>query len=589
MNSLIQVIFDYHRKDKKMILSIHGGHNASASLITKKDGEIKSWCIEAERVDRIKMSLGCERYEGSDFSSSTKSEWLSNKKSNFSLLLKRLFSEARITEADVDIIVISQNTDISRIPEKLNNKYIIKIPHHLAHAALSFYTSNFKEALVVVCDGEGELTDKGYETQTAWKFDNKGYTKLMATYKKDHYEMGIANAYEIYTYWLGYGYNGCGTTMALASFSNEHSETADNLFVEDEYNNIFVNKSIIDLQEHVKKLNYVKKGTMAFNQEHEKMMRSISLPPKYKLRYSQESSINNDFIMMAADIQYATEKAVISYIENARKILPSNFICMGGGTFLNCNLNSKIREMSGVKDIHVPTAPGDGGLSLGAALAYYFSYNERCKVADTAFIGCNILPIKPNDSDNIAYKKITNISQKAAELIVEGNLIGWCQGRAEFGPRALGNRSLLADPRTMKSHIRINEKLKHREAFRPFAPIVLEKYYSECFEGVLPIPYMLETRKIKEHWRAKIPAVCHIDNSARVQIVNSQNSPKLNELIEAFYRLTGVPVLINTSLNRNGEPIVNDAVEAIELLRKGMLDYLIIGDYLYFQKEKNNI
>ena len=569
-----------------MILSIHGGHNASASLITKKDGEIKSWCVEAERVDRIKMSLGCEKYEGSDFSSSAKSKWIINKKSNFSLLLKRLFSEAGITEADVDIIVISQNTDVSRIPKDLSSKKVIKIPHHLAHAALSFYTSNFEEALVVVCDGEGELTDKGYETQTAWKFDSKGYTELMATYKKDHYEMGIANAYEIYTYWLGYGYNGCGTTMALASFSNKHTEIADNLFVEDEHNNIFVNKKIIDLQGHVKKVNYVKKGTVAFNQDHEKMKRSISLPPKYKLRYSPDPSIKNEFIMMAADIQYATEKAVISYIEKARKMVSSECICMGGGTFLNCNLNSKIRELPGVKNIHVPTAPGDGGLSLGAALAYYFSYNEKCKVADTAFIGCSIVPIKPNDSDSITYIKIANISQKAAELIADGNLVGWCQGRAEFGPRALGNRSLLADPRTMKSHTRINEMLKHREAFRPFAPIVLEEHYSECFEGVLPIPYMLETRIIKEQWREKIPAVCHVDNSARVQIVNSQNSPKLNELIEAFFRLTDVPVLINTSLNRNGEPIVNDAVEAIELLRKGMLDYLIIGDYLYFQKEK---
>lgn len=569
-----------------MILSIHGGHNASASLITKKNGEIKSWCIEAERVDRIKMSPGCERYEGNDFSAAAKSKWIINKKSDFSLLLKRLFIEVGITEADVDIIVISQNTDVRRIPRELSNKNIIKIPHHLAHAALSFYTSNFREALVVVCDGEGELTDKGYETQTAWKFDSKGYTKLMATYKKDHYEMGIANAYEIYTYWLGYGYNGCGTTMALASFSSEHSEIADNLFVKDEYNNIFVNKNVIDLQEHVKKQNYVKKGTVAFNQEHEKMMRSISLPTRYKLRYPPESSINNDFITMAADIQYATERAVISYIENVRKIFPSDFICMGGGTFLNCNLNSKIRELPGVKDIHVPTAPGDGGLSLGAALAYYFSCNEKCKVADTAFIGCGIIPTKPNDSDSITCIKLSDIAQKAAKLIADGNIVGWCQGRAEFGPRALGNRSLLADPRTMKSHTRINEMLKHREAFRPFAPIVLEEHYSECFEGVLPIPYMLETRKIKANWREKIPAVCHVDNSARVQIVNSQNSPKLNELIEAFYRLTEVPVLINTSLNRNGEPIVNDASEAIELLRRGMLDYLIIGDYLYFQKEK---
>ncbi len=569
-----------------MILSIHGGHNASASLITKKDGEIKSWCIEAERVDRIKMSLGCEKYEGSIFSSAVKSDWIINRKSDFSLMLDRLFYEARITEADIDVVVLSQNTDASRIPKKLSNKKMIRLPHHLAHAALAFYTSNFEESLVVVCDGEGELTDKGYEIQTAWMFSNSGYKEIMATYKKDHYEMGIANAYEMYTYWLGYGYNGCGTTMALASFSEQYTEIANKLFVVGENGDIFVNKEIIDLQKHVKDLNYIKKGTVAYNYEHEEMMRNVSLPVGYRLRSFSEPSVECDFIKMASDIQYATEQAVISYIEYARKRVSSEYICMGGGTFLNCNLNSKIRDLPNVKDIHVATAPGDGGLSLGAALAYYFSINERCKVADTAFIGCNIVPIKPDENDSIAYVKIDNIYKKAAELIADGNLVGWCQGRAEFGPRALGNRSLLADPRTMKSHIRINEMLKHREAFRPFAPVVLEKYYNECFEGELPIPYMLETRRIKEQWRKKIPAVCHIDNSARVQIVNANNSPRLNKLLENFYEMTDVPVLINTSLNRNGEPIVNDANEAMELLRNEMLDYLVIDDYLYFQKER---
>lgn len=574
-----------HRKGKfNMILSIHGGHNGSAALIKHEHGQLHSFCVEFERLDRVKMSFGCELYEEDDFTPSAKATWINSHKTDFSFFIDELLKEANATISDIECIALSQHTDISRIPDKLKSIRTIYVPHHKAHASLAYYASNFDDALIVVCDGEGEHTEFGMEAQTAWiNSENNKIKQIKGTYKSGLYHMGIANAYEIYTYWLGYGYNGCGTTMALASFDNTPSEISEQLFVKNENGDVYLNTAIIDVEKHVEDIGYKKVGSAAYNSEHESMMRALPLPNGYRLRNRNESSVQNDFIRMASDIQIATENAVLYYIRNIAEQYPKSKICMAGGTFLNCNLNSKIREMGLFSDIFVPTAPGDGGLALGAAFSVYFEHYPKCHVLPTAYIGTHIYPINNLEDSSIHIEKYADISKKAAELINDGYLVGWCQGQAEFGPRALGHRSLIADPRNPKSPERINSLLKHREAFRPFAPAVLEELYSQCFEGTLPIPYMLETRQVKPEWTDIVPAICHVDNSARVQVVSKSNCPEFYDLISNFYKLTGVPIVINTSLNRNGEPIVNSANDAIRLLSKGMLDYLVIGDTLYYK------
>lgn len=572
-----------------MILSVHGGHNASAAVVGEKNGSLIIRCIEAERIDRIKMSCGCDYYSGDDFSSEAKGKWIKEHKSDLSFLIGTVLKASCCTVEDLDCLVLSQNVDETRLPNYLSGINIVRISHHLSHAALSYYTSDFDEALIIVCDGSGEKTPEGYEIQSAWYGKDNCISNLHSTSKKSTYDSGIGNAYEIFTYWLDYGYNGCGTTMALASFKDKFQSNSDKIFTLNENGDIFVNKDFFDLHQHVESTKYVKEGTAAYNKTHEDMIRSVKLPTGYKLRKRPENSVQDVFVHMANDIQKATENAVLKFIDfsiDHCNDFKGN-VCMGGGTFLNCNLNSKIRNMSRVTDIHVPTAPGDGGLALGAALYYYFSDKPKCKIGSTAFIG-NEIDSPLINSDIISCKKMgVEIYNIAAKLIAKGNLVGWCQGKSEFGPRALGHRSLLADPGNMKSPERINRMLKHREAFRPFAPAVLESEYSKIFEMPYPIEYMLETRIIKEKWRSIIPAVCHIDNSARVQVVNEENCKEFYRLLSEFFKITDIPVLLNTSLNRNGEPIVDKFEDAIELLKRNMMDYLVVNDTIYYLKGKD--
>lgn len=571
-----------------MILSLHGGHNASAALICQEGGRIRALCIESERIDRVKMSCGCERYNNDDFSPAAKSEWIRTRKSDLSMLIHHLLNEAGATCDEIEKIVLSQNTDTARLPQALHHLPVQYIRHHHAHAALAYYTSEFDEALVIVCDGSGEKLDDGFETQTAWSCQGAEMKQLLGTCKKSTYNMGIGNAYELYTYWLGYGYNGCGTTMALASFSHEKPVSAQKIFTYSPNGDVFLNPQWVDVAGHVSRTGYVKQGTMAYNQAHEQMLRSVSLPEGYRLRDRQEASVQPEFIRMAADIQHATEDAVMFYLQKAKDCAPFHSqLCMAGGTFLNCNLNSKLRALPWVKDIHVPTAPGDGGLALGGALAAYFMTHERCPVEQTAYIGTAMRDVELAVNDTLCSEQPDNVYRAAAELLAQGKLVGWCQGRAEFGPRALGHRSLLADPTRKETPDRINQMLKHREPFRPFAPAVLEERYSDYFTGTLPIPFMLETRQIRPEMIGVIPAVCHVDHSARVQVVSETNCTEFYALLKEFDALTGTGVLVNTSLNRNGEPIVDSGEDALVLLRQGMMDALVINNRIYFQKKEH--
>lgn len=257
---------------------------------------------------------------------------------------------------------------------------------------------------------------------------------------------------------------------------------------------------------------------------------------------------------------------------------------MSGGTFLNCNLNTLIRELDRVQNIHVPTAPGDGGLAVGAALDEYFSCNPRCIVEDTAYIGRKIFKVDLDDNDDIACISPNDINAFSATLIKEGYLVGWCQDNSEFGPRALGNRSLLVDPCNPDLPRKINDRLKHREAFRPFAPVMLEEDFETIFYGDMPIPYMLETRKIRKNYREKLSAICHVDDSARIQIVNQYNNFKLYKLLCVIKEKCGMGILVNTSLNRNGEPIVDTCEDALNLLKSSLIDYLVVEDTIYYKK-----
>jgi len=267
---------------------------------------------------------------------------------------------------------------------------------------------------------------------------------------------------------------------------------------------------------------------------------------------------------VAATVQQVLEQVSLQVIEDMDD--KTKNLCLSGGSFLNCNANAKIVKESKFKNYHIYPACGDDGTSVGSAL--YVSHHifgeprHDYEQKDLCYTGKDYQIQEPD------YKQL-------AQELANGKIIGWFQGRSEFGPRALGNRSILADPRNPHTRDIINHVVKKREWFRPFAPVVLEEHYKDWFDFPIPSPYMLYTAPVKQS--DKIPAVTHVDGSARFQTINEKTNPNYYRLVKAFYELTGVPVLLNTSMNGNGEPIVETPEEANEFFNNSHLDMMVIN------------
>tara|TARA_B100000446_G_C10480622_1_gene315811 strand:- start:203 stop:1051 length:849 start_codon:yes stop_codon:yes gene_type:complete len=266
-------------------------------------------------------------------------------------------------------------------------------------------------------------------------------------------------------------------------------------------------------------------------------------------------------------------------------------LCLGGGVALNGVANYRILNEGPFEKIHIPPSPGDAGSAVGCAQYMYYCHlkNKRILENNSDMIKNNIYvgPSYSNDEiklfldkNNIPHEflETSPLLKKTAKLISEGNVVGWYQGKMEWGPRALGNRSILADPRNPNMKDILNEKIKHRESFRPFAPSILEEFVSDYFEINVPSPYMLFVAKIRKP--KKIPAVTHVDGTGRLQSVSKDVNSLYYDLINEFYKITGVPVIINTSMNVMGEPIVNTPEQAYQMILKTDMDYLVLGNHL---------
>jgi len=274
------------------------------------------------------------------------------------------------------------------------------------------------------------------------------------------------------------------------------------------------------------------------------------------------------------------------------KRLSKKNLCLGGGVALNGVANSRILKEGPFDKIHIPPSPGDAGSAIGCVQFLFYSYlnNERnIELNSDTLISNNVYlgPYYSNEeiksfliSNHIDYQFYEKdvLIERTAKLIFEQNVVGWFQGKMEWGPRALGNRSILADPRNEKMKDILNEKIKHRESFRPFAPSILEEYVSDYFDLNIPSPYMLLVSKVKKPH--EIPAVTHVDGTGRLQTVSKKSNPLYYDLIKEFQKITGVPVIVNTSMNVRGEPIVNTPEQAYNMLLKTDMDYLVLGNFV---------
>jgi len=451
------------------------------------------------------------------------------------------------------------------------NGEIIFPEHHLSHAAHAFFTSPFKESAILTVDGVGEWTT------TSFGSAKNNSIKLTNDIRWPH-SLGLF--YSAFTYFLGFQVNeGEYKLMGLSSYGTP------------KYYDIIMN-NLVDVKDD---------GSMHLNMKYfaftyDKVMTNKKFSELFgilpKLKDEKTLQIHFD---IGASAQKVLEVILLKMVNHVHKTTGKNNLCLGGGVALNGVANYKILKDSPFENVHIPPSPGDAGSAVGCAQYLYYVHkknkriieDEDTTIKENVYVGpsfTNDEIKKFLDLNSIPYQLLekNELLPKTARLISEGNIVGWYQGKMEWGPRALGNRSILADPRKSEMKDILNKKIKHRESFRPFAPSILEEHASDYFEINTSSPYMLMVAKVKQP--EKIPAVTHVDGTGRLQTVSKNSNPLYYELISEFFKITGVPVIINTSMNVMGEPIVNTPQQAYQMIVKTDMDYIVMGNYLVSKK-----
>jgi carbamoyltransferase len=420
------------------------------------------------------------------------------------------------------------------------------VEHHIAHAASAFHCSPFSRAAVMTMDGRGE------KATTTYNIANGNYLNRIGQVNMPN-SLGLL--YEQVTTHLGFLHSSDEyKVMALASYGKP-------VFADDF-------REIITLCD---------KGQYTVSNQ--------NLEQRFGPQRLRHEEFTSHHFNIAHSLQLVLEETVLKITEWLHHETGEENLCMAGGVALNCVLNGRIRDQGLFKNIWVQPASGDDGTALGAALwidAQQRNSSAKDFVMDHAYWGSEYRDEEIEQFikwAKVPYKKLNNIAEETAEILAQDKIIGWYQGRMEFGPRALGSRSILASPISPQMQSRLNE-VKDREDFRPVAPVVLEEEAANWFENAGYSPFMLFVYNVKADKADKIPAVRHVDGTARIQTINRSQHPQYYDLLKAFQRKTGVPVLVNTSFNTLGKPIVCSPRDAIECFWTSPFDALIIGSFL---------
>lgn len=442
------------------------------------------------------------------------------------------------------------------------------VPHHLAHAASAYYPSTYDQAGILVIDGIGE------DATALLAYGDGGQIETLQRIPMPN---SLGFLWEKLSKFLGFSEYDASKVMGLAGYGNP-----------------------LTYREHFGEfLHYNGDGTFHINNDVLQFRQPncdsllALFGPVEPLEVPGHSQKGRD---IAATLQLVTNEIMLALATHLYEQRPCDALCMAGGVALNCTANWHVKEEGPYQRLYIPSAPNDAGTAIGAALYYYHQQGRSGAHSQPrpTMVG-EVMPhpyTGPSFSDaNIQrvlqsqprpYRKSANVAQEAAELIAGGKIVGWFQGAMELGPRALGNRSLLADPRNADMREVLNRKVKHREIFRPFAPSVLEEYAADWFvmgKFSESYRYMLYACPVHEEKINRIPAVVHVDDTARIQTVNRKTNPKYHQLISNFYQLTGVPLVLNTSFN-DSEPIVCTPQDALNTFNKTQIDVLILGDYI---------
>jgi carbamoyltransferase len=474
--------------------------------------------------------------------------------------------------------------------------------HHLSHAASAFYPSPFERAAILTVDGVGE-----WATSSICLGEGNQITVL----KELHFPHSLGLLYSAFTQFLGFRVNsGEYKLMGLAPYGNPDSPEVERF-------KTLTKQELISIKDD---------GSIWLNQDYFDYATGLSMVQEAKwstlfgfAKRKPDDELTEQHCNLGLAIQQITEDVILLMAKEAKQLTNADSICLAGGVALNCVSNGKLQKSGIFKDVFIQPAAGDAGGSLGAALAAYHLYFNQPRLASAypdAMQGSYLGPTITDEMVDVVCRKykatahyhtdFQGLANEAAKLLADGNVVGWVQGRMEFGPRALGARSILGDPRNAEMQKKLNLKIKYRESFRPFAPSVLADDCAEFFDYDGISPYMLLVHPVaKSHQRpvpadyhqlplreklyyqrSDIPSVTHIDYSARIQTVHHETNPRYFQLIQAFKALTGYSVVVNTSFNVRGEPIVCTADDAYRCFMRTEMDYLVVGNYVFAKQEQ---
>jgi carbamoyltransferase len=556
-------------------------HDVSACLL--RDGAI-AFAIAKERITRAKHASGFYK-EVIDYCLEAEGITLDD----VDLIVRNCYilpvpeMEERLVYFDAPgFLPEYERGDAAKHPLYLSHQdKVVTISHHLAHAYSAFAVSPFEDGVVMIVDGVGSYRSDVMEpvpasdtatplarvSESYYKFSGTSLECLKKVWMEpdrgflsdEFYNMpGLGALYSRASTYIFGDWNKCGELMGLAPYGRRDQV-----------------KHLLELSADGKL--HVPHWTAEFKQPYvfdgaSNWERSPSM------RHWED---------LAWRTQDDTENVLLARARWLRETTGAKNLCMAGGVALNCVANGRVAREAGFDNVWIQPAAGDDGIAIGCA---YYGWLEVLKqrrgfVMDHSYVG------KPYTEKDVATelqkflvriqveaKRSENVCRDTAKLLADQRVIGWFQDRSEFGPRALGNRSLIADPRKPEMKDILNSRVKHRQAFRPFAPIVLAERMKEIFEGDEDSPFMLIAKPVRPEWRDKIPAIVHVDGTARVQTVREATNPMLYRLLKEFEALTGVPVLINTSFNIKGEPIVETPLDAVNCFLTTGIDHLVIHD-----------
>ena len=592
-----------------IILGINAYHADSSAAIFV-DGKMIA-AIEEERFTRVKHWAGfpelaiafCLKEAGIGYADvdyyaigrDPKAKFLKkllylakNPGGSFAAVKDRLGNSKKVASIDQEL------ARISGLPADAFTGKIKNVEHHRSHIASAFFASPFDKAACLTIDGSGDFTT----TMTAIG-DGNNITVLESV----DFPHSIGIFYTAFTQLLGFPHYGDEyKVMGMAPYGNREAavvsgelavggreDTAKGQRLADKLANVvkLTNDGLFKLD-----LSYFRTGTqgiITYGADNtpvvaplysNKMIREFGAPRK------KEEPLNQYHKNLAASVQAFTEKIIFHLLENLHKKTGLNNVCIAGGVAQNSVANGKILRHTSFKNIYIPSAGHDAGISMGAAL-----YTQHVQVgmqrqpailsAYTGSCFSNAEIKKILTEKNVAFTELTDAAlfNEVSDCMINGGVVGWFSGRAEFGPRALGGRSIIADPRRTDAKEILNSKIKRRESFRPFAPSILKEYVAEYFEITDEVPFMEKVYPIKKEKQALIPAVTHVDGTGRLQTVDAEISPRYYALIEAFRKKTGIPIVLNTSFNEN-EPIVNNPVEALDCFLRTNMDMLVLENIL---------